>query len=528
MASGQTQVTTALALTTADLLFLHIGLGLDRIALVEGEICASYGELQAQTKAVAARLTSFGVKRGDRVIVHARKSVAEVVSMFACWLIGAVAVNVNAQWTVAQLKYVAADSGAKAAILDLRRARELGSLPEPITHAIVVGPSAEYPFDPWPPPGESPPIRHLLDTDLAAILYTSGSTGAPKGVMLTHANLLVGARSVARYTEQTPDERILSLLPFSFDYGLNQLLTSFMLGARVVLQPISIPSAIVATIEKENITGFAAVPPIWVQVVRYLQEVGKPLPSLRYVTNSGGKIPPPILDAMTDVFPGVRINLMYGLTEAFRSTYLRPEKFEAKKGSIGQAVPNVETFVVVHGKGLAAPGEEGELVHRGSFISQGYWGRAEQTAEKIRALPELERLIGNEKVVLSGDIVRMDDDGDLWFVGRADGMIKTMGFRLSPTEIEDVLHRSGLVTHVVAFGVEDELAGQVVEICVAHDTPPDLAAINSYARANMPHYMVPRRVHAWKGEMPRTASGKIDVPAVIKACTEVAFTMAHG
>jgi acyl-CoA synthetase (AMP-forming)/AMP-acid ligase II len=439
-----------------------------------------------------------------------------------------VAVNVNSQWTLDQLRYVAQDSGARVAILDDRRAKELGVLPAPLEAAIVKGKVPDGPaYHPWPAIGEGAPERRLLDTDLAAILYTSGSTGAPKGVMLTHANLLVGARSVARYTEQTPDDRLLSLLPFSFDYGLNQLLTSCLLAARIVVMPVSIPSAIVGTIVKEGVTGFAAVPPAWMQVVKYLDEVKTPLPTLRYVTNSGGKIPVPTLEAMPRVFPGVRIYLMYGLTEAFRSTFLDPAKFDAKKGSMGQAVPNVETFVVVHGRGLAEPGETGELVHRGSFISRGYWGRPEATAGKIRPAPELADILGDEKLVWSGDLVRMDEDGDLWFVGRADGMIKSMGFRLSPNEVEEIVYKSGLVSQAVAFGVEDELAGQVVELCVAHQGAVDMAALDAYARSHMPHYMIPKRVHVWQGEMPRTASGKIDVPAVTKACKEPR-KMAHA
>lgn len=509
--------TTALALTTADLLLLHTGAALERIAVVDGQRRVTYGELQKLVDALADRLASLHVARGDRVVVHLRKSLDEVVAMFACWRIGAVAVNVNAQWTLDQLRYVIDDSGARVAVTDGRRARDLAAIPPPLEHIVVVASAAGGQAS-VPPAMASPPERLLLDTDLAAILYTSGSTGAPKGVMLTHANLLVGARSVARYTGQSADDRLLSVPPFSFDYGLNQLLTAFLLGARIVLLPHAMPSAIVSTLQNEEITGFAAVPPTWVQVVRYLSEVRTELPVLRYITNTGGKIPAPILEAMPSVFPGVRIYLMYGLTEAFRSTYLDPAKFAAKKGSIGRAVPNVETFVVVRGRGLAAPGEEGELVHRGSFISKGYWRRPEQTDEKIRSLPELAETLGDEKVVCSGDIVRMDEDGDLWFVGRADGMIKSMGFRLSPTEVEDIVHRSGLVSQVVAFGVEDDIAGQVVELCVAHELMVDPAAIMNHARMSMPHYMVPRRIHVWQGEMPRTASGKIDVPAVVRAC----------
>jgi acyl-CoA synthetase (AMP-forming)/AMP-acid ligase II len=209
---------------------------------------------------------------------------------------------------------------------------------------------------------------------------------------------------------------------------------------------------------------------------------------------------------------------MYGLTEAFRSTYLEPERFAEKRGSIGQAIPNVETFVVVPGRGLAQPGEEGELVHRGSLISRGYWRRPEATAAKIKPCPELGDQLGGEPVVFSGDLVRADADGDLWFVGRGDGMIKSMGFRLAPSEVEDIVHGSGLVHEVVAFGVEDELAGQVVHVCVsAASDALDRRALLAHCRAHMPHYMLPKELHTWPGQMPRTASGKIDVPAVVRA-----------
>lgn len=519
---GGSVVATALALFTGDLLTLHRGGTLRRTALVDGPRHVSYGDLQSRVEIVAARLAELGLHRGDRVVVHLRKSVEEVVAMFACWRLGLVAVNVHSQWTRDQLAYVIADCGARVALLDGKRGRELGSaaLPPPLEHAIVLGEAPAGPFSSWPTRAALAPACRLLDGDLAAILYTSGSTGPPKGVMFTHTNLLVGARSVARYTEQGPADRLLSLLPFSFDYGLNQLLTAMLVGARVVLQPLAMPSVVVRTLVDEGITGFAAVPPVWIPLVRYLQAVKSPLPALRYLTNSGGAIPQPILAAMPEVFPGVRIHLMYGLTEAFRSTSLAPAQFASKAGSMGQAVPNVETFVVVRGRGLAEPGEVGELVHRGSFVTRGYWGRPAETQQKIRPAPELADRIGDEKVVWSGDLVRADADGDLWFVGRADSMIKSMGFRLSPTEVEDAVFRSGLVTQVVAFGVPDELAGQVVEICVAHAGTVDAAGILAHARANMPAYMVPRRIHVWPGEMPRTASGKIDVPAVVKWCLE--------
>ena len=209
---------------------------------------------------------------------------------------------------------------------------------------------------------------------------------------------------------------------------------------------------------------------------------------------------------------------MYGLTEAFRSTYLPPELFHEKIGSMGKAIPNVETYVIDPEIGVCGPGQQGELVHRGSLISMGYWGKPEATAEKIRSCPELRDLIGEEKVLYSGDIVRIDADGYYWFVGRRDAMIKSSGFRISPTEVEEIVFRSELVGDVIAFGVEDELVGHAVEIAVTPkgSTPLDEETLLRYCRQNMPRYMVPRRVHRWNGEFPKTGSGKVDRPLVAR------------
>lgn len=514
----------ALALTLDDLLFLHDDGARARTALIVRDRRISYGELCREVEILAARLQALDVRRGDRVVVHLAKSPEEVIAMFACWRIGAVVVNVNVQWTLAQLCYVVEDAGARVLLADARRAAELGaSGRHALERVIVKGECPAYSgFEAWPSaPAAALQKPRVLDSDLAAILYTSGSTGAPKGVMLTHLNLLLGARSVARYLGMRASDRVLSLLPFSFDYGLNQLLTAFMLEASLVLAPIAMPSELVKNLVEHEVTGFAAVPPVWSQLVRYLEAVKTPLPALRYVTNSGGKIPEPTLRAMPALFPSAQIFLMYGLTEAFRSTYLQPERFADKTGSIGQAIPNVEVFVVVAGRGLAVPGEQGELVHRGSLISRGYWNRPDASAEKIRVCPELYAYLGDEKVVYSGDTVQIDADGDLWFVGRTDSMIKSMGFRLSPTEVEEIVHKSGLAHEVVAFGVDDELAGQVVHVCTANGGGAvDVDALMAHCRAHMPHYMLPRAIHRWPEEMPRTASGKIDVPAVVRAMRE--------
>jgi len=498
-----------------------------KIAAIDSNRRVTYAELTAEAGRVAESLSARGIGRGDRVIVHLRKGIDEVAAMFGAWKLGAVVVNVNTRWTAQQLAYVAGDCRARAVILSRAAMKGLtgASTLAPDTVFMVQG-EAEGPAQGAAPRvGLSPAADAAPDEisphDLAMIIYTSGSTGAPKGVMLSHRNIRVGAISVAEYLKLTEDDRLLSVLPYSFDAGLNQLTTMMLVGGTIVHQPLTMPAEVMRMAQVEGVTGIAGVPPLWNQIVRMLAASPMALPELRLVTNTGGKIPPNILDLMPSVFPGVEIYLMYGLTEAFRSTYLAPERFEQKKGSIGQQIPNARIFAIAHGKGIAGPGEQGELVHAGPLVSMGYWERPELTAQKIRPCPELAHLIGDEAVVYSGDLVRVDEDGDLWFVSRMDEMIKTLGFRLSPTEVEDALSQSGLVTDVVAFGVEDDDHGQVVHAAVTYLPEASESGLTVHCARAMPHYMRPQRIHAWEGPMPRTASGKLDRPAII-AATRVA------
>jgi acyl-CoA ligase (AMP-forming) (exosortase A-associated) len=496
-------------------------------ALVCGTGETTYGELAQQADRVAAWLHQQGVRRGDFVGIHLHKCSEEIVATLATARLGAVFVNVNYQWTLEQLQYVADDCGLRVLFTDERRAGEIArtGLLEKFQQVIVTGraPSnsraVSWSHLPW---RACPDVPGPIDVDLAALLYTSGSTGAPKGVMLTHQNLIQGARIVARYLNNTAEDRVLSVLPLSFDYGLNQVTTMFLVGGTVVLQGVVMPTEIVKSLLTQGVTGMAAVPPLWIQLARFLQEHPAELPTLRYITNSGGKIPDTILEALPRLLPHTSIYLMYGLTEAFRSTFLPPEMYQRKMGSIGRAIPNVDIFVVDPEKGVCGPGHQGELIHRGSLISQGYYRQPQATAEKIKPCPHLARWIGEEKVVHSGDLVRVDEDGYLWFVSRLDSLIKCSGFRISPTEVEDIVCRSKLVDEVVAFGVQHELLGQAVEIAVASakNHALDTHQLLQYCKEHMPNYMVPQRTHVWTGEMPRGATGKIDRPSVIKACVD--------
>ncbi|QEF99629.1 Long-chain-fatty-acid--CoA ligase [Stieleria maiorica] len=505
--------------TLHDLLSANLRDNADSIAIVSGDQEISYQTLARRVDVLAAWLHRHGAGRGMRVGIHMRKSPEEIIATLACARVGATFVNISETWTPAQLSYIVEDCQIRILLTDYQRAKRahqadvLSGLEHiGLTSAgkTPVPGTTELPND-----GDAidASVDLPIDADLAALLYTSGSTGKPKGVMVTHRNLIDGARSVASYLNNTSNDRILGLLPLCFDYGLSQLTTSLLVGATNVLQPVAMATEIVKTIQEAKVTGLAAVPPIWIQLVRYLEDSGVRLPSLRYVTNSGGKIPDAILRAMPDVFPDVDLYLMYGLTEAFRSTYLEPSRFAEKRGSMGRAIPNVNVFVVDEERGLCDPGQKGELIHRGSLISQGYWGNPEATDKKIRVCDHLRHLLGDEKVLFSGDIVTMDEDGDLWFVGRNDELMKCSGFRVSPTEVEELVFASGLVGDVVAFAASDEELGQIICVAVSArdgDELVDVAAIRRHCQKNMPNYMVPKQIHRWSGKMPRTGSGKID------------------
>lgn len=290
-----------------------------------------------------------------------------------------------------------------------------------------------------------------------------------------------------------------------------------LVGGVVVLQKPTMPSALVDTINTKQITGMAAVPTVWVEIISYLKQVKTKLPSLRYITNTGGKIPINILSQFPKVLPQVDIYLMYGFTKAFRSTFLSPDRFLDKMGSIGKAIPEVDIFIVNPEHGLCANNEVGERVHSGALISMGYWGDKKATAEKIGPCKYLKNIIGDQPVAFSGDLVKRDNEGFLWFVGRRGDMIKSSGYRISPTEVEEIVCESGLLKYAVAFGMEDGSCGEAVGLIVSGVCGgSDLKMLMDYCRKHMPAYMVPVKIIKWDGKIPKTTTGKIDRKRIIE------------
>jgi acyl-CoA synthetase (AMP-forming)/AMP-acid ligase II len=335
--------------------------------------------------------------------------------------------------------------------------------------------------------------------------------------MLSHANIMAGSTIVSTYLEITSNDRILAVLPFSFDAGMNQLMTAFQQGGTIVLINFVFAREIVQTLMKERITGLAGVPTVWSLLAQPNSSLQKqPVPDLRYITNTGGAMPQAVLAVLRKIIPNTRVYLMYGLTEAFRSTYLPPSEVDLRPTSMGKAIPDTEILVINDKGGLCKPGEVGELVHRGPTVSMGYWGRPEDTNKALRPNPLLPPELGDcERVCYSGDLVKTDEDGFLYYVGRRDTMIKSTGFRISPTEVEEVCFQSGSLRQVAVIGVPDDVLGQAVKAFVVPRDGVEVIADDLIAHCGekMPRYMVPKFVEVLS-ELPKTTSGKIDYPAL--------------
>ncbi|MCC0806982.1 AMP-binding protein [Methylobacterium sp. W2] len=473
----------------------------ERIALVSGDERLSYGGMRAEVERLARRLREDGAEPGDRIAILLPKSIAECVAIFAINRVGAVVVPVHPSLRPRQVRHILDDCEARFLISDAIQLAALDlAAPNPPRSPLIVRLAPDIVTA--PPPG------------LAAILYTSGSTGLPKGVMLSHANLLAGTRIVRGYLAIGPDDRILSVLPFSFDYGLNQLLTSIEQGACLVLLEFRFGDEVVRAIEHHRITVLAGVPTLWTLLTRAAPRLGKAdLASLRILTNSGGAVPQETVARLGRALPHTDIVLMYGLTEAFRSTYLPPGEIDARPGSMGRAIPETEIFAVTADGRRTRPGEPGILHHRGPTVSLGYWNRPEDTARILVPDPRFPQ--DSTRVCRSGDLVVEDGDGYFRFLGREDAMIKSAGFRVSPTEVEEALMETGAFRAVAVIGLADAGLGQRIHaVAVPAGSSPAPEEVLQAVRRTLPPHMVPRAVETVPA-LPTTPNGKVDYKRLV-------------
>jgi acyl-CoA ligase (AMP-forming) (exosortase A-associated) len=498
-----------------------------RPALVHGDQSLSYGELADAITRCAHGFAALGIGRGERIGIYLEKRAEAVIAAFGAAAAGCVLVPVNPLLRPAQVAYILRDCSVRALVTSApRHARlraALGGCAE-LRHVVLAGDAGEsgdggdIALHAWSAiSGASAcAVHRVVDSDMAAILYTSGSTGRPKGVVLSHRNLVAGAKSVAGYLGNCPDDRLLAVLPLSFDAGFSQLTTAFHSGACAVLLNYLVPNDVVKAIASERITGLTAVPPLYIQLTQ-LAWPESAAAHLRYFANTGGRMPRATLEKLRSLFPHSRPYLMYGLTEAFRATYLPPEEVDRRPDSIGKAIPDAEVLVLRADGTPCAPGEDGELVQRGALVAMGYWNDAEKTAERFRALPSSLRpaehgLMLPEIAVYSGDTVRSDEDGYLYFVGRRDEMIKTSGYRVSPSEIEEVVYATQLVAEAAAFGIPHASLGEAIAVVVtpALGSTLDAGRLLAACREHLPLYMLPAKIEIRTDPLPRNANGKID------------------
>ncbi len=484
----------------------------EKPALLAGEETVSYSMFRSRSAALAGELHKRGLKPGERCAIYLPKVLAECWSVFAVSAAQGVIVPVNMLLKGPQVHHILADCEARFLLTTRKKFEAIASDIEDIKACDVIF-VEELDLD----AGESAPGDVQLGEDLAAILYTSGSTGRPKGVMLSHRNLLAGTRIVSNYLNIRSTDRLASVLPFSFDYGLNQLLTSVSQNASIVLVPFRFGEDIAQAVRKYGITGLAGVPTVWALLLASAPSLKREtLKSLRYLTNSGGAVPQLTVEKLQQRLPHTEIVLMYGLTEAFRSTYLPPGEIRSRPGSIGKAIPECEIMVLRDDGELAQPGESGLLVHRGPTVSMGYWRRPEATAKVIRANPLKEANTGVDMVCYSGDRVRIDGDGYLYFVGRDDAMIKTSGYRVSQSEVEDALMMTGAFSSVSVFGLPDDILGQrlhAVATPISGD-PVDRRSILKELSNVLPSYMIPKEIELLE-KLPLTPNGKVNLQQLV-------------
>jgi acyl-CoA ligase (AMP-forming) (exosortase A-associated) len=499
-------------------------------ALKIGTASLVYEDLQSNIERFASSLLELGLQRGERVGIYLEKRFETVIASFGAAAAGGVFVPLNPLLRAKQVDYILRDCDVRVLVTSPDRLQGLVDVLggcAALRHVVITDEAADrLPSLPnldltrWSDVLTAPvcPGHRVIDVDMAAILYTSGSTGRPKGVVLSHRNMVAGAKSVASYLGNHAGDTLLAALPLSFDAGFSQLTTAFHAGARVVLLNYLLPRDVLKALEREAVTGLTAVPPLYIQLAQVPAWPAPIAATLRYFANTGGRMPRETLAALRQRLPKSAPFLMYGLTEAFRSTYLPPDEVDRRPDSIGKAIPNAEILVLREDGTPCAPDEPGELVHRGALVGIGYWNDAEKTAERYKLLPDgaAGRHAGlqlPEYAVFSGDTVRMDAQGFIYFIGRRDEMIKTSGYRVSPTEVEEILYATRQVGECIAFGVEHPVLGQSIQVIAtpaAGAATLDLEALLAECRLRMPAFMVPAGIEAAEGPLPRNPNGKID------------------
>lgn len=487
----------------------------ERAAIIKGDTQYTYSQWARRANDFRRAYLAAGVGSGDRVLLWMENSFDIAAALTAAWGNDAIPVLM--------------DSGS--------RQPQLYHALETVNPAVIVFENSI----PRIPPGSNSiliqsdqvpaccddvalPLPRALPTDPASVVFTSGSTGKPKGVIQSHANLYRGCLAVSNYLRLRDVDSLLCPVPWSFDYGYGQLLTSIICGISHILPSVQNPFGICEAIEQHSPSVLAGTPSLYAYLMSGMSPVQSTnLSSLRLLTNTGGTLHQRTLSVLQDAFGNAELVLNYGLTETYRSCYLPPRFLKERPGSIGFSIPGVDIIVVREDGSLASPHEEGEIVHRGDYVFMGYWRNPEATALAIRTDPLLPKAVSHgARSLFTGDIGYYDDEGFLYFVGRRDQQLKSMGVRVSPGEVEEILCSSGLVEQAAVFGIQHDMLGHEVWAAIMPKPDDDFTQrdLEKYARAAMSQYMLPRRYLILE-EMPRTTSGKVNYIELVEMASQL-------
>jgi acyl-CoA synthetase (AMP-forming)/AMP-acid ligase II len=485
-------------------------------ALICNDRRLTFSEIENFANCLGNALIAAGLQRLDRVAIYLENSVESVISIFGILKASGIFIIINPQVKTRKLEYILNDCQVKFLITDAKLVSNYtGNCPS-LNLVILIEEKPDwkkkqlqtfYFWDLIKQARTDRPLNNCIDIDLCSLIYTSGSTGNPKGVMLTHLNMVSAANSIIEYLENTSEDIIINFLPLSFDYGLYNILMPFYFGGTVILEKSFLyPYQLIGLVNKEKVTGLPLVPTIISYFLKFQDLKKYKFPSLRYITSTGQALPPKHIYKLSELFPKVNIYSMYGLTECKRVAYLPPKDLLRKPDSVGRAIPNVEAYIVnENGDRITQPGMIGELIVRGSNIMEGYWNLPEETAKvlEVGASP-------GQKVLRTGDLFKMDKEYYLYFIARKDDLIKTGGELVSPKEVESIIYELEEVKEVVVFGVEHEILGQVIKVSLVLGNNSKLVEkdIIDYCSLFLEKSMIPKYVEI-RSELPKTITGKI-------------------
>jgi len=461
----------------------------DKTAFVCGETRLSYRELQQQSDRAAAGLRQLGVVRGDRVVLWLPTGAELVVAIFATLKAGAAFVVADASSKPDRIDYVFTDSGARVLL-----ASETGGddIPYATNYQELLAST-----------GTVPNCDHI-DRDLACLVYTSGSSGPPKGVMSAHQNVVFAVHSIRTCLGLRSDDVVLSALPLSFDYGLYQLLMVVACGATLVCEPFTFPAQFLERLTEERATILPGVPTMWAMLLGMRLEAFD-MSSLRSLTNTGAAIPEAHIQRLQAALPGAQLFSMYGLTETKRTLCLPPEQIAHRPGSVGIAIPGTEVWLEDDKGQRVGANEVGELIVRGGHVMLGYWNAPAATAERFVDGP-----LPGERLCRTGDLFRRDEAGYYYFVSRRDDMLKSRGQKVSPKEVEDVLHELPTIQEAAVVGEADEVLGSAIVAYVqTRDDEHNARKVTRHCRSRLEDFKVPDRI-VFVDALPKTSNGKID------------------